>query len=163
MTKELTVELTDYCPNSCEFCSSNSDPNQTTYLGLEIALKEIGETEAEIIHLSGGEPLAHPEFWKVLQAASEKVGAENVIVHTNAIRQLAFNLHVIPGVKTHGYITPEGVDVLHIAKRIKQGKERKKPEPYFSSNWDSCGDCAECEHRLVNPDGVVGKPCNKKR
>lgn len=163
--KELTLELTDYCPFGCSYCSSSSthDRDSARYLPFDLAQELIDRTEAEIIHLSGGEPVAHPDFFSILYLARQKVGRRNVVLHTNMIEALAFNLGVHQGVEVHGYITPRGVDRIHVLKRIEQGREKRVPVVTLSRNFREGDGCREvCNHTVVRPDGTAAiSPCRK--
>lgn len=59
---EITIEITQQCPNRCVHCSSLSCPNKTTCLATETILSVIDDAVAlgcESISLSGGEPFLH--------------------------------------------------------------------------------------------------------
>lgn len=159
MEKELTLELTNYCPHNCRYCSSNAVDNilEATFIDLEVVLKHLNGQYGRII-LSGGEPLAHPNFYQILEWC--KAHADDVVVYSNAITHLIYNQSVIDGVYLEANVTvlPE-VDKIHILRRVKQGKEADRPEVHLSKNFSE--DCA-CEHRIVRPNGEVGlQPCNK--
>lgn len=158
---ELTLEITNRCPHNCEFCSSSSTPDSTEMLSVIEVANAIMQYNPKVIHISGGEPLSHPDFYQILQLCADTVEAKNVIVHTNALRQIAYNKHVIPDILVHGYITDAGDDVIHIAKRVKQGREAQRPEVHLSCNYTGEG-CAACNHPVVRPSGMVAKaPCRK--
>jgi len=60
--QELTLELTDRCPQGCVHCSSNSGPNKNTILSAPRGHKLIAEAHelgVTRLNLSGGEPLLH--------------------------------------------------------------------------------------------------------
>lgn len=63
--KELTIEITQKCPNSCIFCSSLASRNSDTCLEVGDVC-HIGAAAASLglrdVSVSGGEPLCHPEF-----------------------------------------------------------------------------------------------------
>ena len=100
--KELTIELTNYCPHGCKFCSSNT---VTGYLGamyIPISIVERAlnvEGKFDRIILSGGEPLAHPEFYTILEMCRAK--AHDVIVYTNALTHIAV-LNFLPSPARRG-------------------------------------------------------------
>ena len=97
-------------------------PSNIEFLDLDAALRRIVTTDAEVIHLSGGEPLAHPDFYTVLCAAQAQVGPGNVRVQSCAIRWLSYNYHVVSDVRVEAYVVPQGVDILRVVKRINQGR-----------------------------------------
>ena len=162
--KELTLELTDYCPYECTFCSSNAGPDKGRFLDIERAEEVILDTDAQIIHLSGGEPLAHPHFWTILRLAQARVGGRNVRVMSNAIQWLSYNASVLDGVRVEVNLTAEsGLDQVNVLRRVDQGREHEQPVVKFSRNHgDACpGDCG---HRVVRPDGTIANtPCRKDK
>ena len=158
--KELTLEITDWCPHECEYCSTDAGPTGHHLLSYGKILDCLRDERPELVHISGGEPLSHPSFWSILHLCCRTVGAGNVIVHTNALRNIAYNASVIPGVKVHAYLTPDDVDEVHVVKRVVQGREAKRPVVKLSRNYN--GPCGPCEHRVVRPDGTVAAtPCRK--
>lgn len=157
---ELTIEITDYCPHHCKFCSSNSvdDMLKAKFISYEVVEAMTRNDRYDHIIISGGEPLAHPFFWKILQLCKSR--SDDVVVYSNAITHLIYNPHIIDGVylEANLTVTPE-TDKIHILKRVKQGREADRPEVYLSRNH--FGDCS-CNHRVVRPDGrVCLTPCNK--
>lgn len=164
MAREFTIEITDYCPFKCPFCSTDTTYNRREAKWLEFMsiydLIRVGKAEGrEIVHISGGEPLFHRDIGKILWTAGQAFGFENVWLHTNLVRNIATNFHVVPTVQFHGYGTPEGYDKIHIVKRICQGRD-KRPEVSFSRNFDE--DC-DCDHYVIRADGTrVKGPCRKE-
>lgn len=160
--KELTIEVTNYCPHSCPYCSSNSVDNrlEAEYIDLDTVMQLLlAGGDYDRINISGGEPLAHPYFYDILDYC--KGHTRDVVVYSNAITHLIYNQSVIDGVYLEANITvlPE-VDKVHLLRRVKQGKESNRPEVRLSRNFSE--DC-ECEHLVVSPDGKTGKqPCNKR-
>ncbi len=160
MLDELTIEITNYCPNHCKYCSSNAldDYNKAVFLSLYTIKQLLIDKEYEHIIISGGEPLAHPNFYSILELC--KKHSRDVVVYSNAITHLIYNSSVIDGVylETNLTILPE-VDKVHILRRVKQGKEDNRPEVHLSHNFSE--DCS-CEHHVIRPDGTINKsPCSK--
>lgn len=157
---EITFELTDYCKYDCNYCSSNSvdDISEATFLDTTTILREIVENDYDRIILSGGEPLAHPNFYKILQAC--KRHADDVIVYTNELTHIGYNPNVIDGIYVEANLTiTDDTDEVKVLKRVQQGKEKGRPEVSYSSNWDE--DCS-CEDRVVRPSGEKTRhPCDK--
>ena len=158
--EEITFELTNYCPHTCRFCSTNvtDSTSNADFLSLEQIRETLdGKTFKHII-LSGGEPLAHPNFYEILLLCKEHT--QDVVVYSNAITHLIYNPHVIDGVYLEANITvtPE-TDKIHILRRVKQGKEANRPEVHLSRNHFE--DCS-CNHRIVRANGEIGRtPCDK--
>ena len=66
---EITIEITQQCPNRCVYCSSLSCPNKTTCLTTEKILEVVEDAVAlgcESISLSGGEPFLHPGLVQIV-------------------------------------------------------------------------------------------------
>ena len=62
---EVTIEVTQRCPNQCIYCSSWSDINKTAMLDLQTIcgiVDDAAELGAKLINLSGGEPLLRPDI-----------------------------------------------------------------------------------------------------
>lgn len=160
MEDEITFELTNYCPHGCSYCSSNTtnDMRKAVFLLLSTIQHMVSGKRFEHIILSGGEPLAHPQFYQIFNLCAAHT--DDVVVYSNLIRHRAYNAQVIDGVYLEASITvtPE-TDKIRILKRIEQGKERHRPEVHFSRNHDE--DC-HCNNQVVRPDGTVApSPCRK--
>lgn len=158
--KELTIEITNYCPHNCKYCSSNStdDRLRATYISPDNVLRHLTDWDYDRIIISGGEPLAHPNFYDILGYCKPR--AKDVVIYSNAITHLVYNQSVIDGVYLEANVTvlPE-VDKIHILRRVKQGKEANRPEVHLSRNFYE--DCS-CEHHVIRPNGDIDKsPCNK--
>lgn len=160
MVNEITFELTNYCPHKCKFCSSNTTLDYFNANFLEFSFIEnfLKDKYFDIINLSGGEPLAHPNFYVIYKLC--RFHAKDVIVYSNLITHRRYNAQVIDGVYLEADITvtPE-TDKIHVLRRVKQGKEANRPEVKLSRNhFEDC----ECDHKVVRPDGTISKtPCNK--
>lgn len=73
--REITIEVTQQCPNCCLYCSSMSSPSKKTFLQveqIEEAIDDAVELGVKSISLSGGEPFLHPNFFKIIDYISEK-------------------------------------------------------------------------------------------
>ena len=158
--KEITFELTNYCPHNCKYCSSNAvdDIEEAIFLDKSFILKFLRRKRFDRINISGGEPLAHPDFYKIFNWCKHR--SDDVVVYSNLITHRIYNAHVIDGVYLEADITvtPE-TDKIHVLRRVKQGKEANRPEVYLSRNHtENC----ECEHKVIRPNGIITKtPCNK--
>ena len=159
---EITIELTDYCPHHCKFCSSvtTRDKSKAIFISVETVEKILGSRKFGHIVLSGGEPLAHPDFYTILSLCSRHTG--DVVVYANALSHVASNAHVLDGIYVEAAVTvPAATDKIRLLKRVSQGRERARPEVTFSRNFGS--DCSvTCSHIVVRPSGeVVPSPCRK--
>lgn len=66
---EITIEITQQCPNQCVHCSSLSCPAKTTCLSLQTVMEVVDDAVSlgcESISLSGGEPFLHPELPQIV-------------------------------------------------------------------------------------------------
>jgi len=158
--EELTIEITNYCPHRCSYCSSDValDFNKALFLPYSIIVNFLKGKRYNHIVISGGEPLAHPDFYRILVLCQKHT--KDVVVYSNAITHLIYNQSVIDGVYLEANVTvlPE-VDKIHILRRVKQGKEKDRPEIHLSRNF---GEDCECKHRILRPDGKLYlTPCNK--
>jgi pyruvate-formate lyase-activating enzyme len=160
--KEHTFYITDYCPHRCSYCSSDASSKGKQFLPLDYVIGMLVSHEFDIVNISGGEPLSHPDFYAILEAC--KKHAKEVWVHTNAIPGIMHNPHVRPDVRIHMNLTVlDNVERIRILKRIKQGRELNKPLATFSHNWDGVRN-GDCGHGVTMPDGIEYKtPCAKHK
>lgn len=184
---ERTIELTNYCPFNCSYCSTNCLTNETIETGdyHELVFNEVCKRLIEakddgvsIIHISGGEPTLCQDFGWMLLEARHHFG-RGVVVHSNLIPQIAYNPNVLEGIDVHCYMTPKHVDHVHVLKRIAQGREARapiarmseldceritrgeQPKVHCSANWR--GECLkQCDHLVIRADNTVAPgPCKK--
>lgn len=69
MLREITIELTQQCPNSCLYCSSMSSPARTTMLNYGQIVRVIDDAialGAKAVSLSGGEPFQHHDVLRII-------------------------------------------------------------------------------------------------
>ena len=76
MLKDLCFEVIKTCPNNCLFCSSCSSPDAKTSISFDLFKQTIDHFISiggiEEISLSGGEPLLHPDIFKMIEYCKEK-------------------------------------------------------------------------------------------
>lgn len=73
---DLTLEVTQRCPNSCLFCSSLAGPNSFHRLSLDEIVSIINQAVCLGLHtiaVSGGEPLLHPDIEQIIPALSKNL------------------------------------------------------------------------------------------
>ncbi len=160
--REITFELTNFCRENCRYCSSDTTDRveDATWLSIAEVRRHLKGRLFEHIILSGGEPLAHPEFYAI-HALCEGF-TNDVVVYSNLITHRIYNAGVIDGVYLEAKltVTPE-TQQIGVLKRIEQGRETRRPQVTFSRNHD--GPC-DCIHRVIRPDGRVGSaPCSKEK
>lgn len=173
---EITVEITDYCPNDCEYCSTNAGVDKNRMLStieVETFLVDVSKTnDIDRINISGGEPLANPEFYSILQVC--KSFTDNVWIYTNAITQVLYNTNIVKEIKVEANVClmpcrevyiPESADKVHLLQLVPQGraKDIKPAKFHVSGNILGKHKCAECSHKLLQADGkIVATPCKKE-
>lgn len=135
------------------------------------------------INISGGEPLAHPDLYKILKKCYSLT--PNVYLYTNMVRNIIYNANVaykrdggycrkvnveanvliVPGEEIY---IPDNVDKVHLLKLTKSGRANPpiKPEITASHNFfdKSCEhDCEHCNNRVLQADEkIVPAPCKKE-
>jgi len=170
---EVTIEITNYCENECIFCSSKSNPegSHLDITSIKSFLDSYPKNSIATINISGGEPLAHPEFYKIFKLCKQYTS--NVWVYTNLINKLAYNTHVleqieiraniplVPGLKVN---IPSGVIFQnHFLKFVPQGRGKniKTVSEHFSGICSFNG-CSNCDNKTLKADGtIVPSPCKK--
>jgi len=163
--REVTIEITDYCPNSCSYCSSNAGPEGEKYLDITNVYLFLKDEIYDRINISGGEPLSHPQFWTIFKLCKKHVTPRTgfVAVYTNAFDCIMFNANVIPGVRVEANIPLlPNTEKVHVLKMVEQGCEAKRPDVHYSCNWNNEKCSSKCEDRVLKPDGTIGgTPCTK--
>ena len=72
---EVTIEVTQRCPNQCIYCSSWSSPDKAETLGYETicaCVDDAASLGASLINLSGGEPMLRPDIAEIADYIREK-------------------------------------------------------------------------------------------
>ena len=180
---ELTIEITQRCPEECDYCSSRSTRDSEIMLTVEDVMEIIESIDRQVgmesigrINISGGEPLSHPDFLKIKHWCDVMAGRENVYVYTNAITKLIYNTSVIEnGIEIHANVVlipgrpaniPKRADVVHLLDLVKQGRAEDLDVPdldYHVSRNLLEKECSGCSHILVQADGKVRiAPCKKE-
>lgn len=65
---EVTIEVTQQCPNKCIYCSSISSPDKTEALDFNTICQCVDDAAflgAKLINLSGGEPMLRPDISQI--------------------------------------------------------------------------------------------------
>ena len=84
--KEITIEITQQCPNYCIHCSSMSSLSKNHMMPLEKVKELIDDVDilgCEQISFSGGEPFLHKDLVKMVAYAYRK--GMRVAVYTSGI------------------------------------------------------------------------------
>lgn len=180
---EVTIEITQYCDADppCDYCSSNASKSgePTPIEVIERFLNEIQDKEmtdlplnvVTRINISGGEPLSHPQFYRILKKCYSIT--PDVWVYTNALRNIIYNSDVVQEIIVKANVVvfpgwhyfPESVSETHILKPIYQGRAKNLPKTDItvSRNFYDPTQCDACEHILLQADGhVVTAPCKKE-
>lgn len=71
----LFFELTDACNLECKHCASSCSPKNANYLPFEYIEKTLKSAkkaygDSFIVALTGGEPMLHPDFYKIIELIS---------------------------------------------------------------------------------------------
>lgn len=168
---EVTIEITQFCEGGCPWCSTSATPQ-----GKHIEYEKISafldkQTEIKRINISGGEPLAHPEFYRILKLCYSIT--DNVWVYTNALRQIKYNTHVLKEINVEANVVVVPGENCYISKQVKsnllkfipQGRDKKEiyPPVNVSRNFYDPKGCDSCNHILLQANGeVVTAPCVKE-
>ena len=74
MIKDLCFEIIEKCPNNCLFCSSESNMQKSRIIDFQTFKKTVdyfmSQGGIEEISLSGGEPMLHPDIYKMVEYCS---------------------------------------------------------------------------------------------
>jgi organic radical activating enzyme len=164
---KITIEVTNFCPNHCKYCSSNTVDSfsNALFLPVETILEKIKRIQAERdivkfdqIILSGGEPLSHPNIYQIITLLHYYT--DDIVLYSNLITHICFNGNVIDNIYVEENLTVSpDVNKIHILKRVEQGREKRRPEVVFSKNFTENCNCGEL---VIRPNGIIDKsPCNK--
>ncbi len=169
---EVTIEITQYCPWKCDYCSSNAGP-QGKHLSKERILNFLSSLKnVTRINISGGEPLSHPNFFEILMKCYDIT--DNVYVYTNAIKNIIFNSDIIREVNVEANVCviagreiyiPKDVSRVHLLKLVHQGRAKNLPKQNITVSGNFCNNekCKHCNHILLQANGkVVPSPCKKE-
>ena len=89
---ELTLELTNRCPNECWHCSSEAGPEKRTTLDLNHAKalinEAVGEYHFKKINLSGGEPFEYPYLYEILEEIRKQNPIQDLRIYTSGSTHL---------------------------------------------------------------------------
>lgn len=166
---EYTIEITSYCPHNCFYCSTKATED-----GIHINIETIKEflnsnkiLATDRINISGGEPLAHPKFYDILQMCKQLT--PDVWVYTNAISKIRYNTSVIEEVRVEANVCltpgedvyiPKNADKVHLLQLIPQGRANNMKN--INVSLSGC-DCSNCNHKVLQADAqIVEAPCKKK-
>lgn len=157
MMRERTIYITNRCPHGCPFCSTDAKWDGDLFLTPTQVFDWLVKEDPEWVHVSGGEPLLHPDFTCIWRLVRERVG-DNRTLWTNDIPHLGYNKHVRASVELHPAVVVTGDDTrLHVLPRIHQGRARQVPVIHVAG----CA-CSECDHKVLLPDGrEAPAPCRK--
>ncbi len=166
---EYTIEITTYCPNNCDYCSTMAN---TKGRGLNInIIKEFINTipRGSRINISGGEPLSHPYFWEILQSCYGIT--DDVWVYTNALRQIRYNANVIDEVIVEANVClvpgqdiyiPEKADKVRLLQLVSTGRAKDMKPANIHVSGNIRDGCQGCSHKVLQADGkIVDAPCKK--
>ena len=99
---ELTLVVTNFCEQGCHQCEMNAS-KEGKFLDYETIFKFLLSHRDGVrrINIIGGEPLAHPDIYKILKMCREI--CSEVWVYTNMIDNILYNKNVIRRVAAEPY------------------------------------------------------------
>ena len=174
---EVTIEITDYCPNSCDYCSTNAGPDSANELSVAEVVRFLDDVCRKYyvnrINISGGEPLSHPNFYAILNIC--KSHTDNVWIYTNAVTQIMYNTDIVKEIKVEANVClvpgkssyiPRNADKVHLLQLVSQGRAKDmKPANLKASgniSKSECRSCVDCKHILLQANReIVDAPCKK--
>jgi radical SAM protein with 4Fe4S-binding SPASM domain len=84
--KTLTLMITDACNLSCPHCLLDCKGAEGVSVPRNIIstiIDEFSRLGGETLHITGGEPLLHPDWYEILSDASKSPGLSEIVVQTN--------------------------------------------------------------------------------
>ena len=140
--KRVYIEITNICNLQCSFCPVVERDKQIMPVDLfEKAIKEVAPLAEQVcLHLMG-EPLAHPEFPKIVELCEKenvKINLttngillnryQELLTTSSAFHQINFSIHSFKDNFHDKDITPYLTDILNFSKLAFQ----RKPEMYLN-------------------------------
>lgn len=124
MLKDLCFEIIQTCPNNCLFCSSCSGIDKKQIISYELFKKtidyfmKIGGIEE--ISISGGEPLLHPDIFRIIRYCKSK-----------NIRTVLFT----SGIKRRKHMTTDEIEELefNLREQYKSYLKEEMPNDEYES------------------------------
>ena len=166
---EYTIEITQYCPHNCNYCSTNATENGT-HINIETIKQFLYNYNSILatdrINISGGEPLSHPKFYEILQLCKQLT--PDVWIYTNELTQIRYNTSVIKEIQVEANVClmpgedvyiPKNAHNVHLLQFVPtgRGKNIKSIDVRLSGE-----NCIECNHKVLQADGkIVDAPCKK--
>lgn len=71
----MMIEITDHCNLRCKHCYADCSPVKQSSLSTEDLLRiiaDVADSGTNLVELTGGEPLTHPDFFEILDVCSKK-------------------------------------------------------------------------------------------
>ncbi len=143
------VDLTNRCNMNCPICFANAntrgyvyEPSYQEIVEMLKTLRSEKPVPTPAVQFSGGEPTVHPDFFKVLEKASD-LGFSQIQIATNGIK-LANNedfakkcveagLHTVylqfDGLEEENYEQARGREMLDVKKKAIENCRKVKPNP----------------------------------
>lgn len=181
---EITIEITDYCPNNCEYCSTNANIHWTCldfdviknflehvwqdafdtapkFLDKSISWRDNEYAVIKRINISGGEPLSHPRFYEILNLC--KKYTDNVWVYTNALTQIIYNTDIIKEIKVEANVClmpgrevyiPKNTDKVHLLQLVPQGRAKNMKPAKFHVS-SNIERSDDCDHNCDNCQHIL--------
>lgn len=77
--------MTNFCNRSCPFCCCSSSPQKKTFLPFEKFVELLNTEDEYEVQFEGGEPLVHPEFYKMAEYCLNDERCKLIILCTNSV------------------------------------------------------------------------------
>ncbi len=143
------VDLTNRCNMNCPICFANAnergyvfEPSYDQVVDMLQTLRDEKPVPTTAVQFSGGEPTVYPDFFKVLEKASE-MGFSQIQIATNGIKLAndkdfakkceEAGLHTVylqfDGLDEENYKQARGREMLDVKKKAIENCRKTKPNP----------------------------------
>ena len=172
MFKRIYLEISNICNVQCSFCPVvEKDKKLMDIIEFENALKQVAPlTEIVCLHLMG-EPLAHPQFLKILaicEAYNTQIDLttngilikkyKDAIINSKCVRQVNFSLQAFKDNFPNRDITPYLLPIFDFVKAAHE----IKPELYTNFRlWNQQSNAADNEDIFIKIETYFGITINR--
>jgi radical SAM protein with 4Fe4S-binding SPASM domain len=102
----LKLMITNGCNLQCQHCWRDSRPRDKSFPVpaniLKRLISEFVQLGVERIHLTGGEPLTHPDWYDLVKYSCAQPGVEEVCIQTNATLLTEIEVNALTSLKYEG-------------------------------------------------------------
>lgn len=172
LKEELTLEITKYCEHDCFYCSTNASVKgkHIPFEAVKDFLKRYDKFAEKAfcfkrINISGGEPLSHPDFYKIHKLCEKY--SSNIWVYSNVIKNLIFNGNLLNEVRVESSVIllpgskiPKA-DKIHFLRPTPSGMLKDKDFPKMEASF-SGEICNDSSHIVLQADALL-VPVHRKK